>query len=468
MKVCVSDAGSVIFLFDTNKELFQIQTMREPRYQPIVDDFAAQIRAGRLAPGAQLPTVRALMQQHGIALATAARVYAELEAVGLVVGETGRGTFVRDTSLPRGLGFEQHPARAGMIDLTFNYPSLPGQVELLRNGLRALAAAGDLDALLHSAPQGGRPHERQAIARHLRNRGIRVPGEQVLIVNGAQQGLAVGAMALLQPGDVVAIDALTYPGMKALAHAHRLELAPLPMRAGGGMDLDRLETLCRKRPVRAVYTMPTLHNPLGTVMDEPDRVRLAALAERHDLLIIEDGAYAFLAEPAPKPVFTHAPERTLYVSGLSKSVASGLRLGFVAAPPRWVPALERAIRVSTWNTPSLTVALACQWIDQGVVDTLEEQKRRDARRRQKLARRVLDGATLLAHPSSYYVWLMLPDHLRADDVAAALERERVLVTTAEPFATTASAPQALRVALGSISMDALEAALRCVRRAVIG
>ncbi|MGS0890945.1 aminotransferase-like domain-containing protein [Burkholderia stagnalis] len=442
--------------------------MREPRYRSIADDFAARIRAGRLPPGAQLPTVRALMEQHGIALATAARVYAELEAIGLVVGETGRGTFVRDTTLPRGLGLEQQPARTGAIDLTFNYPSLPGQVELLRGGLRALAASGDLDALLHSAPQGGRPHERQTIARHLRNRGIRVPGEQVLIVNGAQQGLAIAAMALLEPGDVVAVDALTYPGMRALAHAHRLELAPVPALAGGGMDPERLAALCRKRRVRAVYAMPTLHNPLGAVMNEPDRLAFAALAERHDLLIIEDGAYAFLAEPAPKPVFTYAPTRTVYVSGLSKSVASGLRLGFVAAPPRWIPALERAIRVSTWNTPSLTVALACQWIEQGIVDSLEARKRADARRRQRLARRMLDGGALLAHPSSYYVWLWMPDHLRADDVAAALERDGVLVTTAEPFTTTPNTPQALRIALGSIAMEALEAALGRVRRAVIG
>ena len=74
------------------------------RYQSIVDDFSARIGSGALRPGAQLPTLRALMRQHGIALATASRVYGELEAAVLVAGETGRGTFVRDTSLPRGLG----------------------------------------------------------------------------------------------------------------------------------------------------------------------------------------------------------------------------------------------------------------------------------------------------------------------------------------------------------------------------
>jgi DNA-binding transcriptional MocR family regulator len=437
------------------------------RYKTIVDDFSARIASGALRPGAQLPTLRALMRQQRIALATASRVYAELEAIGLVAGETGRGTFVRDTSLPRGLGLEQQPARSGAVDLTFNYPSLPGQAELLRDGLRRLAGGGDLDALLHSAPQGGRPHERASVARHLRNRGIRVPAGQVLIVNGAQQGLSTVVLGLLKPGDVLALDALTYPGMKTLAQGYRLDVEALPQRDGLSC-LDALEALCRRRPVRALYTMPTMHNPLGSVMPAAARRRLAALAARYDFLIIEDGAYAFLAEPAPAPLFTLAPERTVYVSGLSKSVASGLRFGFIAAPAPLLPALERAIRVSTWSTPSLTVALGCDWIESGEVDALEQRKRADARRRQMLARRVLDGCAITAHPSSYYLWLTLPEELRADGVAAQLARQGVMVTTAEPFAATANAPHALRLALGSIAPAALEAALRQVRLAALG
>ena len=439
--------------------------MSRIRYKRIVDHLATRIRSGELAPGTQLPTLRALMAQEQVALATALRVYNELEAIGLVVGEPGRGTFVRDSSLPRGMGLEQHPPRSSAVDLTFNYPALPGQAHLLRDGLRAIAASGDLDALLHSPPQGGRPHERQTAARHLRNRAIRVPGEQVLIVNGAQQGLAVSVMALLQPGDVLALDALTYPGLKTLAQFHRLDLEALPQR-DGQMDLDALEALCQRRPVRALYCMPTMHNPLGTVMPQADRLRLAQLARQHDLLIIEDGAYAFLAEPAPKPLQTLVPERTLYISGLSKSVASGLRLGFIVAPLEMIPALEQAIRLSTWSTPALTVALGCHWIESGLVDSLEEQKRADARRRQRLARRVLKGCELSAHPASYYLWLRLAQGLRADNVVSQLERQGVRVTSAAPFATTAHVPQALRVALGSISLEALEQALHKVRDAV--
>lgn len=439
--------------------------MTKNRYRDIVDQLALRIRGGEWAPGHQLPTVRGLMVEQGVALATALRVYRELEAIGLVVGEGGRGTFVRDTSLPRGLGLQQSPLSGDALDLTFNYPALPGQDELLREGLRSLAASGDLDALLHSQPQGGRPHERQTVARHLRNRDIRVGGDQVLIVNGAQQGLSVTLMGLLKPGDILAVDALTYPGLKTLAQFHRLELLPLPQIAGH-TDLDALAESCRRRPVRAIYSMPTMHNPLGTVMSTEHRVRLAHLAEEHDLLVIEDAAYAFLAEPAPKPLFTYAPLRTVYVSGFSKSIASGLRLGYVAAPKALIPALEQAIRVATWSTPSLTVALGCRWIESGVVDSLEERKREDAGQRQALARRVLAGCEIIAHPTAYYVWLTLPAGQRAETVVAELQRNGILVTSAEPFATTAHAPQALRIALGSVPLAVLERALEKVRQCV--
>src|ERR1700735_250502 len=330
------------------------------RYQAVVDALASDIRAGRLPAGTRLPTHRRLAAREGIAGATAARGYAELEAIGLVSGEQGRGTFVRDITLPPGHGIDQQAAAADAIDLSFNYPALPGQADLLRHALRELAASGDLEALLRYQPHRGRPHDRAAVARHLRLRGLSVGADEVLIVNGSQHGLATAAMAALQTGDVVAVDALTYPGFKVLAHTLRLELAPLPA-APGGTDLDALERLCASRPVRAVYAMPTLHNPLGWGVDAPARERLGEIARRYGLLIIEDASYAYLAENAPPPMAALAPEITVYVSGLSKSVATGLRVGFVSAPAALVPAIERAIRVTTWNTPAITTAIACRW-----------------------------------------------------------------------------------------------------------
>lgn len=440
--------------------------MRPPRYKRVVDALAADIRSGRLVSGTRLPTHRSLAAQEGIAVVTATKVYAELEAMGLVSGEPGRGTFVRDIALPAGHGIDQQAVATDTVDLNFNYPSVPGQADLLREALRALAGAGDLDALLHYQPHRGRPQDRSAVARHLLSLGLAASAEQVLITNGAQHGLAVTVMATMRPGDVVAVDDLTYPGFKVLGHTLGLDLVPVPA-TPSGPDLAALEQLCRARPVRAVYTMPTVHNPLGGVMGLRRRQRLVAIARRHDLLLIEDAAYAYLVRDAPPPLAEIAPERTVHVSGLSKSVATGLRIGFVAAPARLVPAMERAIRATTWNTPALITAIACRWLDDGTVAALEDAKRRDATARQAIAREVLHDLSYVSHPSSYFIWLPLPDDARADRIAATLAREHISVSTAEPFATTAHPPQAIRLALGSTDPDRLRLTLGRVRQAIV-
>lgn len=439
--------------------------MPRARYKSLVDTFAEAIRSGQMPPGTRLPTHRQLAAEHGLALVTASRVYSELEAMGLVSGETGRGTFVREIALPPGQGSGQMTVAAGLLDLNFNYPSLPGQAELLRTALRQLALSGDLEALLRYQPHAGRVHERAAVARHLLNRGLTMDTDQVLVVSGAQHGLAVALMALLKPGDVIAVDALTYSGFKVLAETLHLEIVAIPVTASGP-DLDHLHNLCRRRPVRAVYSMPTLHNPLGWVLSLEQRERLVAIARQHNLMIIEDGAYAFLADEAPAPLATLAPERTVYIGGLSKSVATGLRVGFIAAPSAWVNTLERVIMATTWNVPGVMSAIAVAWLEDGTVAQLEAQKREDAQARQVLAAQVLTGVRYISHPSSYFLWLPLAEDARADQVAMTLQRDGVCVSTAEPFAVSAQVPHALRLALGSVTMAQLREALMKVRKVV--
>lgn len=435
------------------------------RYKAVVDRYAQAIRSGQLPAGTRLPTHRTLAAGERISLATATRVYRELEEMGLVSGETGRGTFVRDLSLPPGHGVDQQVVAADVVDLNFNYPSLPEQGDALREALRQLAMAGDIDSLLRYQPHAGRLAEREIIARHLTCQHFTPDAENVLIVNGAQHGLAVTVMGLLRPGDVVAVDALTYSGFKVLAALYHLELAAIPCRPEGP-DLQALHTLCQQRRVRAVYTMPTLHNPLGWVLNTGQRQALADLARQHDLLIIEDAAYARLVSRPPPPVISYAPERTVYVTGFSKNIATGLRVGVVISPPRYRPEIERAIRATTWNTPTLISSLICAWIEDGTVARFEMQKRQDARQRQQVAREVLCGLPVVSHPDSYFVWLPLGEESRADRLANALMERRISVSTAEPFCVSATIPQALRIALGSVPFDSLRPALLSVRDAV--
>jgi len=132
----------------------------------------------------------------------------------------------------------------------------------------------------------------------------------------------------------------------------------------------------------------------------------------------------------------------------------------------WIPRIERAIRATTWNTPALMTTIACAWLDEGTVGRLEAERRQDASTRQSIAAEVLAGLRSVGHPASYFVWLPLPEEVRADKVARVLRSERILASTAEPFATTAQVPHALRLALGSVELDALRDALEKVKRVI--
>ncbi|MGJ8647776.1 MAG: PLP-dependent aminotransferase family protein [Marinomonas colpomeniae] len=435
------------------------------RYKTIVDIYAANIRSGQLAAGERLPTHRELAKKESIALVTASRVYLELEEMGLISGEIGRGTFVREIGLPFGHGIDQIATSTDMMDLSFNYPTLPNQTDLLRNSLRKLASSGDLESLLRYQPHAGRRHERTIIAKHLLKRGLNVDAEQISIVSGAQHGLACTAIALLNPGDVVAVDALTYPGFKVVAEAHHLEIVPIPM-TEQGPDLDALLNLCQTRNIRAVYTMPTLHNPMGWVMCMEQREKLASIAKKQNLIIIEDAAYAYLAENPPPPIASLATDNTIYVSGFSKNIATGLRIGFVVTPLKWLSNIERSIRATTWNTPALITAITCSWIEDGTVDLLEKEKHEDAKKRQAIAREIFKESPHISHASSYFLWLPLPEEVRADKIVLALAKLHISISTAEPFSTSEHFPQAIRLALGSVELQQLVPTLKIVKQVI--
>lgn len=438
--------------------------MPKARYLSLADTMASAIQSGKLAPGTKLPTHRAFAEQFEIALATATRVYGELERRGLVVGEAGRGTFVRDLGLPMTLGVHQ-TTTDGLIDLVFNMPGDAADADMLRAGLRRLATAGDLDAMLRYQPHSGRLHERRIIANSLDPSLGPVNPERLLVTSGGQHGLAITAFGLLRQGDAVATDTLTYPGFKSVAVLQGLDLVPV---AGvqGVMDPEDLDRQCRSKKIKAVYLMPTVHNPLGSVMDEATRVALVAVARKHDLFIIEDAAYAFLERDPPPAFLALAPERTLYIGGFSKSMATGLRLGYVIAPTVHIDPLLEAIRATTWNAPALISGLVTGWIEDGTLKAFEETRRQDGADCQELCRTTLTDLPILSHRNAGFAWLPFDKTVRAEPIVSRLREKGILVSGADPFATTTAVPQALRLAFGGVAKPDLTTILTAVRDAV--
>ncbi|MEN5119066.1 aminotransferase class I/II-fold pyridoxal phosphate-dependent enzyme [Luteimonas sp. TWI662] len=174
-------------------------------------------------------------------------------------------------------------------------------------------------------------------------------------------------------------------------------------------------------------------------------------------------AYAWLADPAPVALATLAPERTFHIASLSKSLASGLRFGYVVVPQACAVRVKAVIRASHWSLPSLVTAMATRWIADGTVAQQEIALRHDAHRRQAIAADALAGLDVRAHPASPFLWLRLPEDLRMDGATEALAERGIAVSKAEAYATGRHAPHALRLALGSVPVDALEPVLRRLR-----
>ena len=294
-------------------------------------------------------------------------------------GEPGRGTFVRDQSGYGGLDGRRIPLASRTADLSFNQPLAPEQSEQLREALREIATTGDLQSLLTQHAPGGRTSEKAAVATYLLDRGIDVPPDNVVLTAGSQHGLDVALRVLARPGAIIAVEELTYPGIKLHADDRALELAAFPS-GPEGPDLDALAALCSRRRVAAVYMMPTLHNPLGYIMSQEQRVRLAEIARRHDCVVIEDGTYAFLEPHSGPTIYAIAPDRTMHVASLSKNLATGLRFGFVVTPDQYISRAKQAVRTSSWGTSSLVSALVTGWLVDGTVTRIEKQRRSDARR----------------------------------------------------------------------------------------
>lgn len=401
-------------------------------YRRIADRIADDIAAGRLKPGERLPPQRVFARRRGIAGSTAGRVYAKLVRRGLVVGEVGRGTFVRAAPPASGHALAE-PATTSPINLELNYPSVPGQSELLAPGLAPLLRPDVLTESLRTAPATGTAAAREAAAALLATPGWHPAPSRLAFAGNARQAIAAALASLVRPGGRVGIEALTYPLVKEIATRLGSTLVPLPMDEEG-LRPEAVAAAHRSAPLSAVYVQPTLHNPTSVTTSERRRRQLAAVVTDLDLPVVEDRIWSFLHEGHLDPLGAYAPERTYVVDGLSKRVAPGLTVGFLVAPKGRVEQVAAALRSGAWTASRFALEAAVRWIADGTVDHLVRAKRADAARRQALVAEHLAGFSVRADPCAYYAWWELPYAWRADVFAAAAADRGIAITPGSAFA----------------------------------
>ncbi len=422
-----------------------------PKYLALADAIAEAADKGDLADNEKLPAQRDLAYDLGLSLSTVTRAYAEAGRRGLVYGEVGRGTFVR------GLGSATddtpaalfRPVRSGdLIDLTMNLPTMGEAPRRLAETLTRLGREPDLGPLLDYRADDQVAAQADAGAQWVGRLGLKATSDDIIVTVGAQHGVLVALMATTRPGDVVLVEDLTYPPLKQIALHLDLKLHPVAM-DGDGLLPEALDEACRGARAGVLYCMPTLHSPTTATMPEDRRRRIADVARRHDLKIIEDDVFGFLPDRRPPPLAAYAPDRTLFLTSVSKSLAPWLRVGFVRAPEALQDAVRTAVHMSCWMPPPLMADIARRWITDGTADHLNAWQRGETRARQQIAARILSGLTYKADPMGLHVWLPLPPPWRADDLRIAAEKRGVKILSGEVFAVgQQAAPQAVRLSLG--------------------
>ena len=429
--------------------------MSKSEYLKLADAMEADIANGALKPGDRLPPQRDFAYDRKIAASTASRVYTELLRRGLVVGEVGRGTFVSGEA-KRGTALPNEP-RGIRIDLEFNDLSLPGQAAIIAKSLAGLEKPAALEAALRTGTSTGTAATRSVAAAHLKQGAWSPSVDQLVFAGNGRQSIAAALATIVPIGGRCGVEPLTYPFIKGIATRLGIALVPLAMDEDG-VRPDAVQKAHREANLSAIYIQPVNQNPLGMTMSTSRRADIIRVVEKLKLPIIEDHVYGFLGDEPPLAAL--APESCIVIDSLSKKVAPGLALGFIVPPRRLREGVMASVRSGGWTASGFAFAAAHRLMSDGTVAELQRLKRLDARERQTLAADRLAGFEVLTNGKSYHLWLTLPAHWRSQTFVMAAARRDIALSPSTTFAVTPGhAPNAIRLALATPTMDQLDAGL---------
>lgn len=336
-----------------------------------------------------------------------------------------------------------------MIEMQYNFPLLPGLPAEWRERLhQAVDELGDRDfAALRPTFRCERP-DLKRIAAAWSN----LPEDRLFLTDGAHHGSLIALMAANLAGKPIAFDAAAYTG--ALEQARALACPII------GIDVDRegmtpesLRAACvhgrdTGQPLAAVFLTVTVHNPLGCTAPLTRRQRLVELAEEFDLLLLEDDTYGFMEPDSPPRVYDLAPDRTFFISSLSKSYVPASRMGFLAAPEPFDTGIRAAVKNTATGSSLPHHVAACSLLADGSVDRVVARKNKEGLARNEEARAVLGDRCWPGARRAWHLWVNLPRHTTPQAFESHMRDKGVCLSGGNWFTTTPTAPHGFRIALG--------------------
>jgi DNA-binding transcriptional MocR family regulator len=436
----------------------------KPLYLAIADAIMKDVDSGALTEGARLPPQRDLAWKLGVTLGTVTRGYKEAEGRGLLEGEVGRGSFVRH----RGFVAPITPARLdgeNIIDLTHAVPPpVVTQAELDAALNFVMHEPQRLSLLDYSPPEGHMAH-RELGAKWLRLSGIEAEPADVFVTAGAHLGLLTVLAAIAEPREAVMAETVNYALLGATLKNAYLEALPIQMDREGLLP-DAFERAAKGGQSRILYLVPTLQNPTTSTLTRARREKIVSIARQYNITIIEDDIFRLLdGRTQPATLYSLAPERTFHITSLSKTLAPGLRMGFVVAPKGQDRLLKAHIRTGAARSIGITAEMARYWIENGTADILLTRVRNELAARRAVALEIFRGYTCRCEQGAPYAWLELPPHWTAGRFTTVLAARGVKATPGSAFdLEQAHSGRKVRIGLGQpANISRLRAALEVIR-----
>lgn len=456
-----------------------------PAYGRIAERFSGEIKTGKWKPGARLPTIRALADRLGVSRDTVAEAYEELQTLGLVESTVGRGTFVR--SRPAAHPGSPSAPLSAAAELLLARDRLRIQVEAAPETLALHAIAPDTSlfplaafrralrhvitrdggALLQYGAAQGHQGLRSVLAKRLHALGVEAGPEEILLTQGATEGIALALRLFASPGDTVAVEEPTYANVMSTVEALGLKAVGVPMRADGsdqaGPDLDVLARVLARPEVKAFYTIPTFHNPLGLCTSVAHRTRLLEVAARAGKPVLEDAYELELrceGRPVPPLAALDGSGLVLHLSSFSKALFPGVRVGWIVARGRALQALLALKRATDLGGSALLQAALAEFAARGDYDRHLVRVRREVRRRrdallEALRQHLPAGSRVSTPQGGWQVWVELPEGCDTRALLSDAARAGLLYSPGDLFAVEPGISRALRLSLASTGPEGL-------------
>lgn len=458
-----------------------------PIYIQIKEFIQHKIEIGEWTVGTKIPSQRKMAEIFEVNRSTIVQAFDELIADGLLEGNSGKGTRVKNNLWSL---FSNTPATDwnNFVKKGIFQPNLPTiqdihkvepNPDIIRLGTGEpspdLFPQAMLADILHRLPkriqslgyeeEKGLLELREQLSIYLKTIGINASPSSILIVSGALQALQLISLGLLKRGSTIFLEQPSYLSSLNVFQSSGINLHGVPV-DHKGLSIKYIKQQKKRQDASLLYTNPTFHNPTGYVMSMEHRKELLQVCAEEQLPIIEDDVYRELWIDSPPPLPLKAMDRTgtvLYLGSISKALSPGLRIGWVVGPE---PVIERLadIKMQTdYGASSLSQWAVAEWLSSGLYDTHLEQMRASLRIRREVTLKILErdfvGISEWQKPSGgFYIWLRLPEKISLRELFDEALKEGILLNPGNLY--DPGDVHHLRLSYAYATLEQLETGLR--------